>query len=204
MRRTGLYRVDGVRVPSVTEILYICGLTDMSGIPDDVLEAARLRGEEVHSWCEMLDKGDVTPNDAPDSSIAGYVEAYIRFKVEAGFEVIHNEHPFVNERDRYAGMIDRVAYRRNLKQSARRFVTDLKCVALVSAATCHQVTGYAHGMDVCGGWPPGAHGRESLQLRRDGTYRLKQYCRRDDYHDWAACVRLAHWKLNNNLATLED
>ncbi len=204
MRDTSLYRIDGVRVPSVTEILGICGLTDMSGIPRDVLEVARLRGEEVHLWCEMLDKGDVSPEDDPDSSIEGYVAAYLLFKREAGVEVVDSEFPILNVRYRYAGTVDLAAYRRKLREPARIFTIDRKCVALVSEATCLQVTGYGSAMDWGVRSLKWTHGRESLQLRADGTYRLKQYDRHDDYYDWAACVRLAHWKLNNNLATLEE
>lgn len=192
-----------MRVPSVCEAMGICGLTDMRGIPFDVLEHAKLRGEEVHLWTQLLDHGHVGPDDEPDTSIEGYVAAYLLFKQEAGFEIIHNETAIVNTRDRYAGTVDRVAYRKKLMQPKRPFVVDLKCVALVSMATRLQVTGYAHAFDTNQD-SPGLHGRESLQLRRDGTYRLKQYNSHDDYNDWAAVVRVAHWKLNNGLATLEE
>ncbi len=118
-------------------------------------------------------------------------------------ETIHNELTVVNERDRYAGTIDRVGYRRKLKEPKRPFVIDLKCVALVSEATRLQVTGYAHALDH-GVGPARTHGRESLQLRGDGTYRLRQYHDAMDFYDWAAVVRVAHFKLNAGMAQLEN
>ncbi len=204
MRSTGLYVVDGVRVMSVTEALGICGLTDMSGIPRDALENARLRGQEVHSWCELIDSGDISPGEAPDTSIEGYVAAYLKFKDESGFEVTGNESVVVHGGMRYAGTVDRCGFRRKLKEPSRPFTIDLKCVALVSEATRLQTTGYGAALDFMAGMKPGAHGRESLQLRGDGTYRLKQYSDAIDFYDWAAVVRVAHFKLNTGMAQLEN
>lgn len=189
--------VDGVRVPSVTEVLGITGLSDFSGIPYAILEHARQRGSEVHDWCDMLDKGLLSPNDTPDSEIEGYVAAYLRFKDEAGFEVIESEFKVLNIRYRYAGTLDRIAYMRTRPNSHIPHVIDLKCVALVSAATPIQITGYVEAL-------PGINGGASLQLKHDGSYKLKHCLGAQVKHDWYAVLRMCHWKLNNGLAKLEN
>ena len=56
-RDTSGYVVNGVRLPSVTEVLSIAGLTDFSGVPPGVLEKARVRGTQVHEITEWIDDG---------------------------------------------------------------------------------------------------------------------------------------------------
>jgi hypothetical protein len=203
MRDTSAYVIDGVRWPSVSEVLSTNGLTDFDGIPHGVLEHARQRGREVHDWCDMLDKGYLSVDQEPDEEIAGYVAAYIRFKEEAGFEVIASEAVVINYDYRYVGTLDRLGYRRKFKDPNRPTVVDLKCVAMVSDATELQVSGYAHAATIDGLFAT-QFGGESLQLRKDGTYRLADCTGPQVSHDWFAFVRATHWKLNHGLAVLEN
>lgn len=179
------YVIDGVRVPSVTEVLHINGLDDWSMVDPVVLEAARQRGQAVHEWTELLDQGFLTPEDRPDEPIAGYVEAYIRFKNETGFSVEQVEQVVLNETYRYAGMLDRTG-----KLNGKRALLDLKAVRSVTPATALQTAGYGECLEE-------HHERYALQLRPDGTYRLTHYADRGDRHDFLSAVRLAWWRLNH-------
>src|SRR5690606_20318453 len=78
------YRHRGVVVPSVTQILG--SLVDMSAIPQDKLEYARARGQAVHLACELYDQDDLDMASL-DEVIVPYLEAWIKFKKEAGFIV---------------------------------------------------------------------------------------------------------------------
>ncbi len=191
-RRIDLYKVHGERVPSVTEILKLCGLSNFSGIAPDVLENARRRGVAVHAWTEMLDQGFLAPTDSPDEEIAGYVAAYLEFKEKAGFEITHIEHVVVSESYRYAGTLDRAGYLRNLAEPQEQIVLDIKNVASVSPSTRLQLAGYSLACDI--------KGRASLQLRADGTYRLARYRDDHDTPDWLSCVRVAHFQLRHGMA----
>ena len=195
MRRTDQYKVDGLRVPSVTEVLKIVGLgPDFGMVAPDVLEAARERGELVHQLTELIDLGHLSATDAADTEVQGYVNAYLRFKEEAGFEVEAVEKVVVNTRYRYAGTIDRVGRCMKLAQPGRR-ITDIKCVAQVSPVTRLQVAGYAEA--------EGADLWSSLQLFPNGRYKHVEYSEPSDKYDFLSCVRVAHFKLAHGLATLE-
>src|ERR1700675_985366 len=55
-----IYRTDdGVIVPSVSQVLTLAGISDMSGIPQHVLDRARAIGTAVHQACEYLDQDDL-------------------------------------------------------------------------------------------------------------------------------------------------
>lgn len=196
MRRTDQYVVDGIRVPSVTEAMKIVGLGSEFGmVAPDVLETARKRGELVHQLTELIDLGHLSATDAVDDEVQGYVNAYLQFKRDAGFEVSAVEKVVVNTSHRYAGTIDRVGRCKKLTQTGRR-VLDIKCVAQVSPATRLQVAGYAEAEDLPL-W-------SSLQLFPNGRYKHVEYSEPSDKYDFLSCVRVAHFKLAHGLASLED
>ncbi len=79
------YDHGGQWVPSVTQILSLCGMSDYSMVPHEVLERKRDLGSRVHAHCAVIDKfgserlGEVLAEDRP------YVDAYLRFMDEMGF-----------------------------------------------------------------------------------------------------------------------
>src|SRR5579863_2183557 len=79
------YSDSGQRIPSLTQILRLSGLTDYDGIDPDVLENAARRGTEVHVLAATynqygaLDPAWITEECAP------YFDAYRRFLDESGF-----------------------------------------------------------------------------------------------------------------------
>ena len=173
----------------------IVGLGSEFGmVAPDVLETARERGELVHQLTELIDLGHLSATDAADTEVQGYVNAYLRFKEESGFDVEAVEKVVVNASYRYAGTIDRVGRCKKLTQTGRR-VVDIKCVAQVSPATRLQVAGYAEAEEVPL-WP-------SLQLFPNGRYRHAEYSEPSDKYDFLSCVRVAHFKLAHGLAQLE-
>jgi hypothetical protein len=98
------YELDGVKLPSVTEILSPFSGND--NISAATLQHAAHRGHLVHSYTELIDYG-VPPEDidiVPE--LAGYVSAYLRFLRDWGptWELI--EQP-VHYGKAYAGTLDR-------------------------------------------------------------------------------------------------
>ena len=191
MRDTSLYVIQGIRVPSVTEVLEIAGFTDWAHVPPNVLEFAAVRGRDVHDWLEGVDAG-VLDGLEPDPRIAAYVAAYQQFKEDSGFKPELIEHVVLNEAYGYAGTLDRTGILRN----GERWLLDLKTVATVTPESALQTAGYAACLEE-------PHRRGVLQLRKDGTYKLHPYSDRNDIHDFLSAVRVAHWKLKHGRAQLD-
>ena len=101
---THTYELDGVKLPSVTEILSPFSGTD--AVSSAVLNQAARRGSLVHAYTQLIDYG-IAPEDidiVPE--LAGYVSAYLRFlrDWQPTWELI--EQP-VHYGMAYAGTLDR-------------------------------------------------------------------------------------------------
>ena len=70
-----IYEYEGVVVPSVTQVLTLAGIHDVSHVPLHYLERAAGIGSAVHQACEYLDEGKLDL-ESVDSLIVGYVLAY--------------------------------------------------------------------------------------------------------------------------------
>ncbi len=192
-RDTSNYRINGVRIPSVTEVLKIAGMTNFDGIPAANLLAARERVVAVHTWTEAIDLGTIGPSDLPLEDIEKYVFAWISFKRESGFTPTLIECPVVNEELRYAGTLDRRG-----EMNGKVWTIDIKCTYAATPVTGIQTCAY----DECF-HPRGNIG--SVLLKKDGSYRFSAYKNRDYLSAvWHGCLEVAHFLLNNGLAKLDD
>ena len=171
----------------VTQILRLAGLVDFSGIAPDVLEAARQRGTDVHSWIDGYHFG---MQSEPEPEIAGYCEAYLRFLRECAMEIVGVEQVVESTTYRYRGRLDLRAV-----IEGKLWVLDVKATASVPQVAALQLAGYA----LCLNEP---HRRGVLHLRADG-WKLVEFPEKSDVHDWLACVRIAHWKLRNGMGGVE-
>lgn len=193
MRDTSEYVIAGRRVPSVTEILSLAGLTNWGMVPSSVLELAAQRGRETHLWLELVDRGYLSPEDEPPPQIQGYVSAYYRFRAETDFEPDPDgiEETVLNLSHFYAGTLDR---RGRLNRD--RVVIDFKTGVPTPAAHL-QTAGYAACLE-------GRFKRFALHLRPEGTYRLEPHASRNDLPDFLAAVRVAHLRLSLNLGGIPE
>lgn len=87
-----LYLVDGVLVPSITQLLELRFGGAYSGIASEVLAEAARKGTEVHAAIERLCKTG-QPADLPE------VGGFIALQAEHRFTVKRNEVPVILERD---------------------------------------------------------------------------------------------------------
>lgn len=102
-----IYTYNGRFVPSVSEILKESGLVDLSKIPPDILESARIRGECVHKALESFDLGFLDIDKCPNET-RPYLMAWARFLSEKGGVVKKIEYSDINIEHWYAGTIDRI------------------------------------------------------------------------------------------------
>lgn len=175
------YRLGGVLLPSVTTILK--PLVDFSGIPADVLEAKRRLGSDVHLASQLLDEDDLD-EDTVAENVAGYLNAYRRFKADTGAVVLANEQRVVDEKLLFAGTLDRKFLIRGAK-----WLIDLKTCISCPIAVGPQTAAYqrADGDDSV------TH-RGALRLRPDGTYRLDQLTDPNDWACFMAALTLHRYK----------
>ncbi len=170
---THTYFWNGKQVPGVTSVL--SPLSNFKGVPKHILEAAGERGTAVHLCCEYDDKG-ILDEASIDPAIAGYVQAWRKFRSEMQPEWTHIEHQCYHEALRYAGTLDRAGLIRG-----QRYVLDIKTSAAASRLWGVQIAAYANAIKM-----PDAL-RASVQLRPDGTYRFIEWA---DRSDWSVFVSL--------------
>lgn len=162
------YRLDGEVLPSVTQVLKAARLIDYSMIPQEILQAAAERGTAVHQALEGIDNGLAEPaNVAP--AIAGYVEAALRFYLEAQFEPTLVEYRNYHKGWRYAGTLDRLG-------------TMAGCQTILDFKTGILLPG--HGLQLAAYLAmlpePRRYRRIAVKLSEDGSYHVEEY-RAADY-----------------------
>jgi len=182
------YKLDGVVVPSVTQVIAAAGLQpDMSFVDPWYLA----RGTAVHRATELLDLGTLDW-DTVDDEVEPYLAAYQQFLDDLGddYQAGEPEQRVVNQAYRYAGTIDRAPIFRG-----HRAVLDIKTGAKLH---CHALQLAAYQACV-----PEASLRLGLHLRKDRTYRLETYSSANDWPLFAAANNLWHWRAAHNLLPKE-
>lgn len=150
-------------LPRVTAILEAVGLgPDLRVVAPAVLEAARHRGSAVHALIEAAVYGYIEP-ELIDPALAPYLDAWLKFVAESGFQAIAAEvevrHPVWS----YCGHPDVIGW-----LLGKRFILDVKTGDATGAQ--YQIAAYVQAWNaerpsetVVGG--------AVLHLREDGTYR---------------------------------
>ena len=128
-----IYTVDGVQLPSVTEVCRFLAYDYKSAQPW-LAEAAARRGTAVHEACALIDYGEI-PEETPE--IAGYLKAYRRFLADYAPEWELIEHPMGHTKLGFAGTLDRYGV-----IDGETAIVDIKTGQLHDAALSAQLTGY--------------------------------------------------------------
>lgn len=102
-----LYKLDGLTIPSVTQIIKEAGLSEFNNVPDHVLEHSRIIGKHVHLATELYDKKDLDM-DSLDPYYKKYLDSWIDFCNDYKFVPTEIELQLFHKVLRYAGTIDRV------------------------------------------------------------------------------------------------
>lgn len=159
------YFLDGVYIPSVSEILKPLHDKIYGQISDTTLEIAADKGIRVHRAIEFMSKYNLTKFD---DDIVGYVNAYQKFRKEhSNWELIHSELRLYNKVYLYGMTIDEV-----YKVGERTIICDLKTTnAIHLGAWSVQLSAYKSGY--CTNYPlANVSDLCIIQLKSDGTYCL--------------------------------
>lgn len=176
------YRVNGLIVPSVTQVLSSVGLPDLSGVPADLLEWKAGLGTAVHKATELDDAWDLD-EDYLDPAIMPYLQAYRRFKLESKFKAVLIEGKVYHNIFGYAGTFDRTGFLNNKKVliDFKTGLTDPRVVgpqtaAYVEAGEMKYFTRYA------------------LKLNKDATYRLIRLDNKMDFQIFLNALNIYKWR----------
>lgn len=177
------YRLDGRRLPSVTQVL--APLVDFSMVPKDVLARAQALGTAVHRMTELYDNDDLDEDSLSDE-LRPYLGGWRKFRAECQFEPVTIEHRMSHPIFRYAGTSDRTGVIKG-----RLAVLDIKKMMVLGAHIGPQLAAYeklhqSEGLQVLD--------RFALGLRPDGTYRLQPFTDPLDWQCFLSHLTIRNWK----------
>jgi len=174
------YKASGILLPSVTEILKGAGLIDATFYTEE----SKVRGSYVHKACEYYDQGDLD-EDSLDPQIAGYLQAYKKWKATFGYEFTWIEMPMQDKTGVYAGTSDRIIERRP------RQIWDIKSGPYQK---WHRVqsAAYVNMLD-----DPFSYTRLGLYLQSSGKFTVREFPKTDYMADLAifqSALNIYYWK----------
>lgn len=168
------YMLDGVELPSVTQICKPLTVDVAENARSWLRDAAARRGSDIHDICADIDTGDEP--DLP-SQYAGYVMAYLDFRRDYGLTTSWKgiELPVASATIGVAGTIDRLVVIDN-----KLTLIDIKTGSTIDRALLTaQLCGYLDILleyDCTYEYAPNIVKSEcqlwGLQLKKDGNYRI--------------------------------
>lgn len=135
-KETHQYFVDNIKCVSVTTILQELGFIDLSGIPQEVLDYASLRGTYTHKAIELYLQGNLNETTL-DPAIQPYFNGFKKFAAEHELKPIHLEKMFAIKHLLIAGTVDFIG----LVDGVETLI-DYKTSSVVTKAAALQVGGY--------------------------------------------------------------
>src|SRR3990172_1656127 len=191
---THTYKVDGLVVPSVTQVLSI--LEDWSQVNREVLAAAGDFGTHVHIACDLDNKGILNEGEL-DPELLPYLNGWRRFLGESGARVITGELQVASRSHRYAGMLDAL-----IEWRGAICVVDIKTGATVPRVAGPQLAAYELAYNellataTAGKPEPGHRARKRfvVQLAAD-SYRVHEMKNRTDWTVFQSALNC--WRFKN-------
>ena len=181
------YTLRGLPVPSVTTIIDFMG--EYLQLPQDVLEAARERGQEVHRLTALWDADGEIRKDEFEPNVWAYLAAWTLFEEEAPFSPHLVEVPVASDRHLFAGTIDRVGW-----INGALAILDIKTSAAVNPLVALQVAAYQRAYNEMVPQRLRATKRFAVQLRPNGSYRLHEYKDPADWSTFLAMLQIRNWR----------
>ena len=181
---THIYRLDGVVVPSVTQVL--APLNSWENVPADILDRACDLGRAVHLATELDDLESLDENSL-SSEVGGYLEAWRRFRRETGVKPLLIEHRTRHLVLRFAGTLDREGV-----YADELTVLEIKSGARVRAHGV-QLAGYALARKAelaLSGYPQ----RRAVYLHDDSRYEAPKFTKTSDYPTFIGLLNLHQWR----------
>jgi hypothetical protein len=174
----------------VTEAIKAAGLgPDYTGVPAEILERARVRGEAIHLAIQLHEEGDLDEASLHPDVRRG-LDIYIAFKRESGYQPFAIEPEIASERWGCVGHPDSIGW-----IGTERTLLDFKAVAQLDLDYVDlQTAGYEVLWTEKNPTEPIAK-RFALHLRKDGRYAFEPLKRSDTRQIFLACLVTWHERL---------
>ena len=186
------YRIDGIKIPSVTQILKANGLSDFSMVNPDILERAKQFGLAVHKGCELHDLKTLDRDSLCDPLVP-YIAQWQRFITNFKVQILDIEKRFWSTKYRFGGCLDRVAI-----INGKLTLVDIKTTTSINPTTAIQVAGYSLLYN------EGRKFRDKIKSRwcvhlKEKTYELQEYKDVRDEQIFMACLTVANYKTGRGI-----
>ena len=181
--------MDTANYPHVTAILQMASLSDYSGIPENIMDAARNRGDVGHQTCALYDD-DNLDIDTVDKRIMPYLNAYIKFLKDTGAIIEAVEQPVQSDIFKYQGTPDRIVV-----IGGKRGVLEIKLTANFMPSIVWQLAAYQRAWSEQNPKQK-AVTRYAVRLLPDGNYELppKDFFRPGDFNVFLAALVIVNAK----------
>ena len=179
------YRLDGIKLPSVTQVLQGAGLSDFSKVNPELLERAKKFGTATHITCALFDDNRLDMKSL-DPALEPRLEAWILFKRDFGItEFKEIEKQVYSTKYQYAGCLDR------LWEDA---LIEIKTCTTIPKTTGLQLVGYQEAYEEM----------HKVKIKRrlcvqllDGTYKMEEYKSKSDFRVFTSCLNVINWRKIN-------
>jgi hypothetical protein len=192
------YYLDGIRLPSVTQVLREQTLVDFSQVPPFILERARQRGSAVHALAHFYNEHDLDWTSV-DPTYRPYLEAWVACVLERRIVPLLCERRLASRRHRVAGTLDLLA-----EVDGEGWLFDFATGDPEDAAKDFQTGAYlGMALEWAADDPPLAavlqrfarwH-RASVRLMKTGSFRVTEYTDVRDYSRFQLLA--AAWHIRN-------
>ncbi len=180
------YRVDGVRVPSVTQIIQEIFLINFFGLSPEIIQHKANVGRLAHLATELYDQNDLDM-ETVDTALIPYLNGWVKFRQDTGFEPQEIELIAAHSVYSFAGRIDRVGIIGNDK-----VLLDIK-TGVVKKTDCLQTAGYQILYDEGKKVGDKIKKRMAVYLRGDGTYQVVPHTDKTDANVFLSCLSIVNF-----------
>ena len=101
-----LYVLDGIIIPSVSQILHVIFKDKYKDVPENILRAKAQYGTTIHEYIERYENNEELPS--LDYIQQASFKQYLKIKEENRIEVLEQEQ-MIHYKDKYAGRFDMIA-----------------------------------------------------------------------------------------------
>lgn len=171
------YFVDGVRWPSVTEVLSFSGWSRFDHVDPEILRRAAERGTLVHEATEQVDEGTFDWVNLRED-LHGYIRAFEKFKNDYKYSVLKSEEVVLNHQYCFGGQYDRLC-----ELDGELTILDVKTSSKPSVSWGLQTAAYALAA------PEDIQKRVTLRLG-DGNYDLNTWASPDDSRNFLDALKV--------------
>ena len=184
------YFLNGEKLAGVSSVLRYTGFNDISRIPENVLEPARLFGNAVHKACELYDRGTLDI-EILDPELALYLTGWKKFLKDYKVRIVDIEKHIYSKKWKCAGTLDRIAM-----IGKERVLVDIKSTTTMNPAVALQTAGYKIMDEEMTGLK--IHKRLGIRLLLN-NYKPEPYKDKIDEITFLSCLNVRAWKKLHNI-----